>query len=112
MNTVRLGLIGLGNIGRYHAEYLTAGKVPRCELVAVCDAVPAAVEKYKPLATFTDGEELIRSGKVDAVIIATPHFQHTTLGIAALNAGVHAMVEKPISAHKADAERLIAAHQK
>ena len=60
---------------------------------------------------FADGTELIRSGAVDAVIIATPHFQHTTLGIAALTAGVHAMVEKPISAHKADAERLIAAHR-
>jgi predicted dehydrogenase len=48
---------------------------------------------------------------VDAVIIATPHYQHTTLGIAALKQGVHAMVEKPISAHKADAERLIAAHR-
>ena len=46
------------------------------------------------------------------MIIATPHYQHTTLGIAALNTGVHAMVEKPISAHKADAERLIAAHRK
>ena len=53
------------------------------------------------------GESL--TGAVDAVIIATPHFQHTTLGIAALEAGVHAMVEKPISSHKADAERLIAA---
>ena len=52
------------------------------------------------------------SGEVDAVIIATPHYQHTTLGIAALEAGLHVMVEKPISAHKADAERLIAAHQK
>ena len=47
---------------------------------------------------------------MDAVIIATPHFQHTTLGIAALEAGVHVMVEKPISSHKADAERLIAVH--
>ena len=54
---------------------------------------------------------LIKSGAVDAVLIATPHFQHTTLGIAALEAGVHAMVEKPISSHKADAERLIAVAQ-
>src|SRR6516162_3141947 len=85
MTKVRLGLIGLGNIGQHHATYLSAGKVNR--------------------------EELIRSGLVDAVVIATPHFQHTTLGIAALKAGLHVMVEKPISAHKADAERLIAAHQ-
>ena len=111
MKTVRLGLIGLGNIGQHHFGYLTAGKVSRAELVAVSDAVPAKLERYMPLKTFTDGEELIRSGLVDAVIIATPHYQHTTLGIAALKQGLHVMVEKPISAHKADAERLIAAHK-
>ena len=111
METVRLGIIGLGNIGQHHFGYLTAGKVSRAEVVAVSDAVPAKLEKYKPLKTFTDGEELMRSGLVDAVIIATPHYQHTTLGIAALKQGLHVMVEKPISAHKADAERLIAAHQ-
>jgi predicted dehydrogenase len=112
MNKVRVGLIGLGNIGQHHHGYLTAGKVSRAELVAVSDAVPSKLERYKPLKTFTDGEELIRSGLVDAVIIATPHYQHTSLGIAALNQGLHVMVEKPISAHKADAERLITAHQK
>jgi predicted dehydrogenase len=111
MNTVRLGIIGMGNIGKYHADYLSNKKVSRCELVAVCDAV-APLDRYRPLKTSTDGEALIKSGDVDAVIIATPHFQHTTLGIAALNAGVHAMVEKPISSHKADAERLIAAGRK
>src|SRR5512136_2665598 len=111
MNKVRLGIIGLGNIGQHHFGYLTAGKVSRAEVVAVADAVPAKLEKYKPLKTFTEGEELLRSGLADAVIIATPHYQHTTLGIAALQQGLHVMVEKPISAHKADAERLIAAHR-
>src|SRR5512136_2052012 len=112
MNKVRLGIIGLGNIGQHHFGYLSAGKVDRAEVVAVSDAVAAKLEKYKPLKTFTDGEELLRSGLADAVIIATPHYQHTTLGIAALKHGLHVMVEKPISAHKADAERLIAAHQR
>ncbi len=111
MTKVRLGIIGMGNIGQHHQAYLSAGKVGRAELVAVSDAIPGKLDKYKPLKTFSDGEELIRSGLVDAVIIATPHYQHTTLGIAALKQGVHAMVEKPISAHKADAERLIAAHK-
>jgi predicted dehydrogenase len=111
MKTVRLGIIGLGNIGQHHFGYLTAGKVSRAELVAVSDAVPSKLDRYLPLKTFTDGEELIRFGLVDAVIIATPHYQHTTLGIAALKQGLHVMVEKPISAHKADAERLIATHK-
>src|SRR5256885_15003404 len=112
MTTVRLGIIGMGNIGQHHHAYLSAGKVSRVQLVAVSDAIPGKLDKYKPLKIFSDGEELIRSGLVDAVIIATPHYQHTTLGIATMNQGVHAMAEKPISAHKADAERLIAAHKK
>lgn len=112
MTKVRIGIIGMGNIGQHHYGYLSSGKVTRAELVAVSDAVVSKLDRFKPLHVFADGEELIRSGLVDAVIIATPHYQHTTLGIAALEHGVHAMVEKPISAHKADAERLIAAHSK
>ena len=111
MTSVRLGLIGLGNIGQHHAGYLSAGKIAGAELVAISDAEPAKLEKFKGLKGFSSGEDLIGSRTVDAVIIATPHFQHTTLGIAALQAGLHVMVEKPISAHKADAERLIEAHR-
>jgi predicted dehydrogenase len=107
MKTVRLGIVGMGNIGRWHHGYLTQGRVARAQLTAVCDAF-APLEPYAPLQTFTDPEALFRSGAIDAVIIATPHYQHTSLGIAALEAGLHLMVEKPISAHKADAERLIA----
>jgi predicted dehydrogenase len=112
MNTVRLGIIGMGNMGKFHADYLLAGKVSRAELIAVCSTSPAKLEKYKALKLFDDGEKLIGSGAVDAVVIATPHYQHTSLGIAAFEAGLHVMVEKPISAHKADAERLITARKK
>ena len=110
MKPVRLGIIGMGNIGSHHAEYLLAGKVKRCELKAVSDAFVDKLSSYQQrgLKVLSDGMDLIKSGEVDAVIVATPHFQHTSLGIAALQAGLHVMVEKPISAHKADAERLIA----
>jgi len=111
MTKVRLGIIGLGNIGQHHAAYISAGKINGAELVAVSDAVSAKLVDFRHLKTFTEGEELLGSGLVDAVIIATPHYQHTTLGIAALKSGLHLMVEKPISAHKADAERLIAVHR-
>ena len=111
MDEVRIGIIGLGNIGQVHVGNLMDGKVPRGKLTAVGDAIPDKLPDYeaKGLKTFDSGEALIGSGEIDALIIATPHFQHTTLGIAALEAGLHVMVEKPISAHKADAERLIAA---
>jgi predicted dehydrogenase len=111
MTKVRLGLIGLGNIGQHHAGYLSAGKVNRAELVAVANTSPKKLEAFKHLRTFVTGEDLIKSGAVDAVLIATPHYQHTTLGIAAIKQGVHIIVEKPIAAHKADAERLIEAHK-
>lgn len=112
MSTIRLGILGLGNIGQHHFGYLTSGKVQGVEVTAVSDAIPEKLEKYRGVKTFAVPEQLLASGVVDAVVIATPHFQHTTLGIAALEQGLHVMVEKPISAHKADAERLIAAHRK
>jgi predicted dehydrogenase len=112
MNAIRLGIVGMGNIGRYHADYLLKGDVPRCELVAAASGNPATAERYPSLRIFADGAALIRSGAVDAVLIATPHYQHATMGQLAFEAGLHAMVEKPIAAHKADAERLIEAHRR
>ena len=111
MNKVRLGVIGLGNIGKYHADYLLDHQVSRCELTAVCGTAPQPPDPYRSLDYFNDATALIRSGAVDAVLIATPHYQHTPLAIAALNAGLHVLVEKPIAAHKADAERLLAVHR-
>jgi predicted dehydrogenase len=114
MDKVRLGVIGLGNIGKFHADYLRAGKVSRCELAAVCSPSPVKLENFRDhgIKIFGDAQELIQSRAVDAVIIATPHFQHAPLGIAAFENGLHALIEKPIAAHKADAEKLIAAHKK
>lgn len=110
MDRVRLGIIGLGNMGQSHARYLLEGKIRRCALTAVADAVPERLTAFPNLKTFARSEDLIRSGAVDAVLIATPHYSHTTIGIDALQQGLHVLVEKPISVHKADAERLIAAH--
>ena len=111
MDKVRIGIIGMGNMGRFHANDLLEGKVARGELTTVGSTSPHKLEEYKEkgVQVFGSGEEMIASGAIDALLIATPHYQHTSLGIAALEAGLHIMVEKPISAHKADAERLIAA---
>ena len=112
MNKVRLGIIGMGNMGKYHADYLLANKVARCELTAFSERSAANRERYKQIKYFESSEKLIRSGEVDAVIIATPHYSHTTIGVDALEHGLHILVEKPISVHKADCERLLAAAQK
>jgi predicted dehydrogenase len=110
MDKVRIGIIGVGIMGSYHARYLLEGKVKGAELTALCDIDPSKLEPFKAVPGFARSEELIRSGQVDAVMIATPHYSHTTIGIDALQQGLHVLVEKPISVHKADAARLIAAH--
>lgn len=112
MDSVRLGIIGMGGMGTSHFNYLRKGQVTRCAVTAICDIEPAKVEKHEDVKTFTDSAELIRSGEVDAVLIATPHYDHTPITIDALENGLHVLTEKPIAVHKADAERMIAAYEK
>jgi predicted dehydrogenase len=109
MSNVRFGIVGMGNMGRYHADTLLAGRVARAELAAVCSTSPGKLQKYQPLPIFDDVTKLMESRAVDALLIATPHPQHPAQALAAFEAGLHVMVEKPIASHKADAERLIAA---
>lgn len=105
---VRLGIIGLGNMGSAHVAGMS--KIKRCELTAVCDVDPSKLARYPDYKRFESSEAMIRSGEVDAVLIATPHYGHTTIGIDALQNGLHVLSEKPISVHKADAQRLIDAY--
>jgi predicted dehydrogenase len=111
MKEVRLGIVGVGGMGSNHAGGVVAGKIPRCKLTAVCDVNPQALRKFDDsVAKFADARAMFKANVVDAVLIATPHYDHTTVGIEALKRGLHVLVEKPISVHKADAERLLAAH--
>ena len=110
MNPVRLGITGLGGMGTAHARSVLEGAIKNTTLTAVSDAQAARLEPFPDAQKFTDAQAMFESGAIDAVLIATPHYSHTSLGIAALKAGLHVLVEKPISVHKADAERLIAAH--
>lgn len=111
VDEVRIGIIGMGGMGTFHARYLLAGEIDRARLTAVCDVDPARLQPFAGANAFKDSRELIRSGLVDAALIATPHYDHTASGIDALEQGLHVLVEKPISVHKADCERLIAAHR-
>lgn len=109
--TLRLGIIGLGNMGGTHARNLLAGKCPRVKLAAVCDLIPERVAEFDGVQAFPDSAAMIRSGAVDAVLIATPHYDHTTIGCDALAQGLHVLTEKPISVHVADCRKLIAAYE-
>jgi predicted dehydrogenase len=113
MDKVKLAVIGIGNIGNLHLGNIE--QQPKVQLTAVCDIVPekadAAAAKYGVKAYY-NSDALLADKVCDAIIIGTPHYFHTTIGIAALDSGHHVLVEKPISVHKADCERLIAAHER
>ncbi|MCX6857107.1 MAG: Gfo/Idh/MocA family oxidoreductase [Verrucomicrobia bacterium] len=110
METVRLGIVGLGNMGKAHLGNIRAGKVPGLKVTCLCESHGTIPPLQDGEQAFTDVSLMIKSGLIDAILICTPHFSHTTIGIEALGAGLHVLVEKPISVHKADCERLIAAH--
>lgn len=111
MDQVRIGIVGVGGMGSHHARYIQEGKVRRAKLAAVCDIDPERLKAFKDVKGFASSDALIASGEVNAILVATPHYDHTTIGIAALKAGLNVLVEKPISVHKADCERLIAAYK-
>lgn len=100
MEKVRLGIIGIGNMGSGHAHNLIEGEVPEMELVAVADLKADRREWAKQnlpetVQIFEDGDSLIESHCCDAVLVAVPHYDHPRLVIKALENGIHAMCEKP-----------------
>lgn len=110
MDKVRFGIVGTGGMGSGHAS--TMQNIEECELVAVCDVDPDVVkaigEKYD-VETFTDYKELIDSGLVDAVTVATPHYYHPVVGIYAMNKGLAVLSEKPIAVTVKAADEMIKA---
>ncbi len=109
---VRLAIVGVGSIAQMHIEH--AKQIEGVDITAVCDIDPKALQRAVEKCDckgFATHQELLEADVCDAVLICTPHYDHTTIGIAALNAGKHVLVEKPISVHKADCEKLIAAYK-
>jgi len=105
---IRFGLIGLGNIGKVHADNIAAGKVPGGCLTAVCSRRPPSIELPGGVRLFDDVDAMIDSREIDAVIVATPHLSHREIGEKVLKRGLHLMMEKPLTASKLDGERLLA----
>lgn len=111
MEKVRIGIIGIGNMGSGHAQYLKAGEIQHAELTAVCDISPARLEWAEKtlgsdVSRYSDYKELLSSGKIDLVIIAVPHYLHPVIGIEALYAGIHVLSEKPIGVYTKNIEQL------
>jgi len=108
MDKIRIGVIGMGGMGRGH--YSNLKTIPGFEVTAISDINPEGLKDF-PERKFQSGGELIGSGLADAVVIATPHFDHTPLAVAALEKGLHVLVEKPVAVHVNDARRMADAHR-
>lgn len=115
MKQVRIGLIGCGAMGRWHAK-AWATEVAGAKVVALCDTDPENLrrcqrEVFEPLRqkppTFADHREMLQKVKMDGVMIVTPHAHHYPQATAALEAGCHVLVEKPMVVTVEHARKLI-----
>ena len=105
---MKVAVIGVGSMGKNHARVYS--ELPEAELVAVADAdqklVAATAEKHGAHA-YTDYREMLEKEKPDAVSIVVPTAMHEEVGLAALEAGAHVLMEKPIAATVEEGRRLI-----
>jgi predicted dehydrogenase len=111
MHTVRFGVVGLGGMGLGHCRFVKE-VVPEATLTAVCDThsdrAQSAGEQFG-VPHFTDHAAMFRSGLVDAVIIATPHYAHAPVAVSAFEHGLHVLVEKPLCVAVSDGDKMIEA---
>ena len=111
MTTLRAALVGVGRIADMH--YLGYSATPMAELVAICDVDPDLLrlraDEWGIDKTYGDFDQLLGDPDVDAVDIITPHYLHAPMTIAALEAGKHVSVQKPMALTIAEADAMIAA---
>jgi predicted dehydrogenase len=108
MRKLRIAVIGVGHLGRHHARILAA--MPDVELVGVADIKPdRAREIAATYATTPYSDTAALVGRVDGICIATPTVSHVEVALPFVEAGAAVLVEKPLAASLADADRLVAA---
>jgi predicted dehydrogenase len=109
MDIVRFGIVGTGGMGNGHARNMP--RIPEVRLTAVCDTDPGALktamDDYE-VPGFATHTELLDSGLVDAILIATPHYFHPPIAIDAMRKGIHVISEKPMSVTVSAADAMIA----
>ncbi len=111
MKKIRLGIIGIGNMGTGHASNVLKGSCPDFIISAIADSNPErlawAKEKFgEEVNYFDNAEEMIKSGLIDAALVAVPHYDHASLAIACIENGIHVMVEKPAGVYTKQAREM------
>lgn len=111
MDKIKIGIIGMGNMGCKYAEQIATGEVPGMELGAVTRIKREWQERAKSvlppgLPVYQTAEELLDCGSIDAVLIATPHYAHQEQTVAALRRGLHVLCDKPAGVYTAQARAM------
>jgi len=107
---VKMGVVGIGIMGKAHLKDIAT--LDNTELVAICDSDRATADQYASeygVRPYYDYHDLLKHEPLDAILVATPHSFHPPISIAALNQGIHVLVEKPIAIHVKEARSMIAA---
>jgi predicted dehydrogenase len=110
---VKLAVIGVGSMGSMHVKDLS-GRVPNAQLAAVCDIDVPKADRFAAdfgVPAFYDYRDLLGMMDLDGVVIATPHYFHTPISIAFMQAGRHVLTEKPVAVHVNDARKMIDAYE-
>src|SRR5436190_4028221 len=111
MERLRIGVIGLGWFGEIHCDTIIG--VPNLQLAGLCTRTPerldALAAKYGVRKTYRDYRDMLDDPEIDAVSVVTMWDQHTGPAVAALDAGKHVFLEKPMASTVADCDRIIAA---
>jgi predicted dehydrogenase len=111
--TIKIAFAGTGYISRVHTE--AARKLPQVELAAVVnhhpDSLHAFAQRFGIRRTYLRVEDMLADGGVDALVVSTPNYLHALQTIAALQVGVHVMVEKPMAMNAAEAQAMLSASQ-
>ena len=101
MKKIKLGIIGIGNIGAVHANNVKDGKCPEIEITAIADNDKSRLEWAKEqnfgenITYFDNAIEMLDSKLIDSCIISVPHYDHTVFAIECFKRNIHVMVEKP-----------------
>ncbi len=123
MRKIKLGIIGIGNMGSSHLQRIWANDNPNIEVTAVADTNPERIEWVKDalvkaqnehpeygipnMDVFSEGSDLIKSRVCEAILIAVPHYDHPRLAIEGLQNGLHVMCEKPAGVYTLEVRKMI-----
>lgn len=113
MATFKVGIVGTGSIGQTHAKVCQA--TPGVQVKAIAELVPerarSFAKQFEIPDLHLDYRDMVKDPAIDAVIVCVPNALHAPVSVAALEAGKHVLIEKPLGLNAAAATQIVEAHK-